>query len=52
MSEIQIVETGLLEEVLTTAMKSGGSFAEVFVEDRRSTSAVLDDDLVLSLIHI
>ena len=49
MSEIQIVETGLLEEVLTTAMKSGGSFAEVFVEDRRSTSAVLDDGLVEEL---
>lgn len=61
MSEIEIVEQGILEETLTAAMQSGGSFAEVFIEDKRSTTAVLDDGLVeelnngrdrLSLIHI
>ena len=49
MTEIQIVSSDLLEEVLSSAMKSGGSFAEIFVEDRRSTSAVLDDGLVEEL---
>ena len=49
MTEIQIVSSDLLGEVLSSAMKSGGSFAEIFVEDRRSTSAVLDDGLVEEL---
>ena len=49
MSEIEIVEQGILEETLTVAMQSGGSFAEVFIEDKRSTTAVLDDGLVEEL---
>ena len=49
MTETQIVPSDLLEEVLSSAMESGGSFAEIFVEDRRSTSAVLDDGLVEEL---
>ena len=49
MSEIEIVEQGILEETLTAAMQSGGSFAEVFIEDKRSTTAVLDDGLVEEL---
>ena len=49
LTETQIVSSDILEEVLSSAMKSGGSFAEIFVEDRRSTSAVLDDGLVEEL---
>ena len=49
MTETQIVPSDLLEDVLSSAMESGGAFAEIFVEDRRSTSAVLDDGLVEEL---
>ena len=49
LTETQIVSSDILEEVLSSAMKSGGSFAEIFVEDRRSPSAVLDDGLVEEL---
>ena len=48
-SEIQLVPQEILEDVLTSAMSSGGEFAEIFVEDRRSTSAVLDDGMVEEL---
>ena len=37
-----LVERDVLERVLGTAMERGGEFAEVFVEDRTTTSAVLD----------
>ncbi|HEY7627906.1 MAG TPA: DNA gyrase modulator, partial [Ilumatobacteraceae bacterium] len=43
MSERDVVATDVLERVLSTAMRSGGEFAEVFVEDKRSTTAGLDD---------
>ena len=35
-----------LQRVLSTAMRSGGEFAEVYAEDKRSTSAGLDDGRV------
>ncbi len=38
-----MLDPDLLQSTLATAMSTGGEFAEVFVEDRRSTSAVLDD---------
>src|SRR5260370_40948033 len=38
-----VVETDVLERVLGTAMRTGGEFAEVFIEDKRSTMAGLDD---------
>ena len=38
-----MLDPDLLRSTLATAMATGGEFAEVFVEDRRSTSAVLDD---------
>ena len=37
-----LVERDVLERVLGSAMERGGEFAEVFVEDRTTTSAVLD----------
>src|SRR5258706_10469190 len=38
-----VVESDVLERVLGTAMRTGGEFAEVFIEDKRSTMAGLDD---------
>src|SRR4026209_948969 len=43
MSVQDVVEPDLLERVLGTAMRTGGEFAEVFIEDKRSTMAGLDD---------
>ena len=53
-----VIEEAVLQRVLGSALKTGGEFAEVFAEDRRSASARLDDAKVeefvsgLSLIHI
>jgi TldD protein len=41
-----VIDHDVLERVLTTAMRSGGEFAEVYAEDKRSTSAGLDDGRV------
>ncbi len=40
----------ILERTLGTALAGGGDFAEVFAEDRRSTSARLDDGKVEELV--
>ena len=42
----QLVDKSVAESVLAEAMSSGGEFAEIFAEDRRSTSAGLDDGKV------
>ena len=39
----------LINRTLSTAMATGGEFAEVFVEDKRSSSAMLDDGRVEEL---
>src|SRR5690606_34807669 len=39
----------LVQRTLGAALRTGGEFAEVFVEDRRSTGAVLDDGRVEDL---
>ena len=44
-----MIEQLVLEEVLGVAMRTGGEFAEVFAEDRRNASAVLDDGRVEEL---
>ena len=44
-----MIEQSVLEEVLGVAMQTGGDFAEVFAEDRRNASAVLDDGRVEEL---
>ncbi len=41
-----MIDRDILERVLSTAMRSGGEFAEIYAEDKRSTSAGLDDGRV------
>ncbi len=44
-----LVDPDLAQRVLARALRRGGDFAEVFAEDRRATSAVLDDGRVEEL---
>ncbi len=44
-----LVEPGVVERVLAHALRHGGDFAEVFVEDKRSTAISLDDRRVEEL---
>ena len=44
-----MIETDVLERTLAVALRTGGDFAEVFAEDRRSSSALLDDGKVEEL---
>ncbi|MGE4566459.1 MAG: TldD/PmbA family protein, partial [Acidimicrobiales bacterium] len=44
-----LLNPALLQETIETALQSGATFAEVFVEDKRSTSAVLDDSKIEEL---
>ena len=44
-----MIEESVISRVLGTALRTGGDFAEVFVEDKRSSSAVLDDGKVEEL---
>jgi TldD protein len=44
-----VIETPVLERVLSEALRNGGDFAEVFAEDRANSSAVLDDGRVEEL---
>ena len=51
-----MIDQDVLERVLAAAVRTGAEFAEVYAEDKRSTSVGLDDGRVeqvtLSLIHI
>ena len=44
-----MIEEAVLQRVLGSALKTGGEFAEVFAEDRRNSSALLDDGRVEEL---
>jgi TldD protein len=44
-----VLEEPVITRVLSAALRTGGDFAEIFVEDRRSSSAVLDDGKVEEL---
>lgn len=44
-----MIDQDVLANVLDTAMSTGGEFAEVFVEDKRSSSAHLDDGRIEEL---
>ncbi len=44
-----LVESPVVERVLNNALANGGDFAEVFAEDRRGTSAALDDGRIEEL---
>jgi TldD protein len=41
-----LIDADVLERVLAGAMRTGADFAEVYAEDKRSTSAALDDGRV------
>jgi TldD protein len=44
-----VIESPVLERVLSQALRHGGDFAEVFAEDRSNSSAMLDDGRVEEL---
>jgi len=44
-----VIEQTVLQKVLGAALRRGGDFAEVFAEDRRASSAALDDGKVEEL---
>lgn len=44
-----MIEEPVISRVLGAALRTGGDFAEVFVEDRRSSSGLLDDGRVEEL---
>jgi TldD protein len=44
-----VIDEAVIERTIGAALRTGGDFAEVFVEDRRSTGAVLDDGRVEDL---
>jgi TldD protein len=44
-----VIEAPVLERVLAEALRHGGQFAEVFAEDRSTSSVVLDDSRVEDL---
>jgi TldD protein len=44
-----VIEESVIQRVLAAGMSTGADFAEVFAEDRRSASAVLDDGKVEEL---
>lgn len=44
-----MIEEDVLGRVLGAALRTGGDFAEVFVEDKRSSSGVLDDGRIEEL---
>src|SRR5580704_4908908 len=48
-SDKPLVAEPVLERVVAAALARGGEMAEVFVEDRRSSGAVLDDRRVEEL---
>jgi len=44
-----VIDEAVVSRVLGTALRTGGDFAEVFVEDKRSSSAHLDDGKIEEL---
>ncbi|HEY6417329.1 MAG TPA: TldD/PmbA family protein, partial [Acidimicrobiales bacterium] len=44
-----MLDESVIQRTLVTALRTGGDFAEVFVEDRRSSAAMLDDGRVEEL---
>ena len=44
-----MLEESVIQRTLATALRTGGDFAEVFVEDKRSSAAMLDDGRVEEL---
>ena len=44
-----MIDNDLIDKTLSTALATGGEFAEIFAEDKRSSSALLDDGKVEEL---
>jgi TldD protein len=44
-----VLEESVIQRTLSAALRSGGEFAEVFVEDKRTSSALFDDGKVEEL---
>jgi TldD protein len=44
-----VIEQDIVEQVLSVGLSTGGDFAEIFVEDKRSSSAYLDDGKIEEL---
>ncbi|MDQ1395694.1 MAG: TldD protein, partial [Acidimicrobiaceae bacterium] len=44
-----MIDESVVQRVIGTALRTGGDFAEVFAEDRRTSSALLDDGKVEEL---
>ena len=44
-----MLEESVIQRVLGAALRTGGEFAEIFVEDKRSSSARLDDGKIEEL---
>lgn len=44
-----MLDESVIQRTLATALRTGGDFAEVFVEDKRTSSAMLDDGRVEEL---
>jgi len=44
-----VLDEAVIQRTLGSALRTGGDFAEIFVEDKRSSSAVLDDGKVEEL---
>src|SRR4051794_20381019 len=44
-----MIDEAVVQRVLTAALRTGGDFAEVFAEDKRSSSARLDDGKIEEL---
>jgi TldD protein len=44
-----VIEEGVVSKVLSAALRTGGEFAEVFAEDKRSSSARFDDGRIEEL---
>src|SRR6202165_1408815 len=49
LKERLMIESSIVERVLGDALRTGGDFAELFAEDKRSTGAALDDGKVEEL---
>src|SRR6478735_12417784 len=46
----ELIDASVLQSTIEHALRGGGDFAEVFVEDRRSSSARFDDGRVEELV--
>src|SRR5437660_11609613 len=47
--EVVVIDEAVVRRALNVALRNGGDFAEVFAEDRRSSSGRLDDGKVEEL---